>query len=88
MSLAFLPWFVRSPAPRAQHPRQPGWTAVTGHLEPPALLQLLTIFVWTPPHFWALAIARRAGYAKIDIPMLPVTPAWRSLNERCCARSL
>ena len=50
-----------------------GWTAVTGHLEPQALLLFLIIFVWTPPHFWALAIARRAEYAKVDIPMLPVT---------------
>jgi protoheme IX farnesyltransferase len=50
-----------------------GWAAVTGHVEPQALLLFLIIFVWTPPHFWALAIARRAEYAKIDIPMLPVT---------------
>ncbi len=50
-----------------------GWTAVTGHIDPQALLLFLIIFVWTPPHFWALAIARRADYAKVDIPMLPVT---------------
>jgi protoheme IX farnesyltransferase len=50
-----------------------GWTAVTGHLESQALILFLIIFLWTPPHFWALAIARRAEYAKIDIPMLPVT---------------
>ena len=50
-----------------------GWTAVTGHVDPQALLLFLIIFVWTPPHFWALAIARRADYAKVDIPMLPVT---------------
>jgi protoheme IX farnesyltransferase len=50
-----------------------GWTAVTGHIEPQALLLFLIIFVWTPPHFWALAIARRADYAKVNIPMLPVT---------------
>ena len=50
-----------------------GWIAVTGHLEPQALILFLIIFLWTPPHFWALAIARRAEYAKIDIPMLPVT---------------
>ncbi len=50
-----------------------GWTAVTGHIDPQALLLVLIIFVWTPPHFWALAIARYEEYAKADIPMLPVT---------------
>jgi protoheme IX farnesyltransferase len=50
-----------------------GWTAMTGSLDPHALLLFLIIFVWTPPHFWALAIHRRDEYAKVDIPMLPVT---------------
>ena len=50
-----------------------GWTAITGHLAPHALLLFLIIFTWTPPHFWALAIARRDDYAKVGIPMLPVT---------------
>jgi protoheme IX farnesyltransferase len=50
-----------------------GWVAVTGHVDPNALLLFLIIFVWTPPHFWALAINRRNEYAKADIPMLPVT---------------
>jgi protoheme IX farnesyltransferase len=50
-----------------------GWTAVTGSIEPNALLLFLIIFVWTPPHFWALAIARREDYARAGIPMLPVT---------------
>jgi len=50
-----------------------GWTAVTGQVDPSALLLFLIIFVWTPPHFWALAIHRRHEYAKVDIPMLPVT---------------
>jgi len=50
-----------------------GWTAVTGTVDPHALLLFLIIFVWTPPHFWALAIHRRNEYAKADIPMLPVT---------------
>jgi len=50
-----------------------GWTAITGEVHPHALLLFLIIFVWTPPHFWALAIARREEYAKADIPMLPVT---------------
>ncbi|HLF31860.1 MAG TPA: heme o synthase [Xanthomonadales bacterium] len=50
-----------------------GWTAVSGSIEPGALLLFLIIFVWTPPHFWALAIHRRHDYAAVDIPMLPVT---------------
>jgi protoheme IX farnesyltransferase len=50
-----------------------GWTAVTGELHPHALLLVLIIFVWTPPHFWALAIFRRDDYARAMIPMLPVT---------------
>jgi len=50
-----------------------GWTAVTGHIDPNSLWLFLIIFAWTPPHFWALAIHRRAEYAKADIPMLPVT---------------
>ena len=49
-----------------------GWTAVTGSLDPHALLLFLIIFTWTPPHFWALAIARREEYAQAGIPMLPV----------------
>ena len=50
-----------------------GWTAVTGHIDGNALLLFLIIFTWTPPHFWALAIARRADYERVEIPMLPVT---------------
>jgi len=50
-----------------------GWTALTNTLDPHALLLFLIIFIWTPPHFWALAIHRREEYAKVDIPMLPVT---------------
>ena len=50
-----------------------GWCAITNTIHPYALLLVLIIFVWTPPHFWALAIARREEYAKVNIPMLPVT---------------
>ncbi|HEY5141404.1 MAG TPA: heme o synthase, partial [Methylococcales bacterium] len=50
-----------------------GWCAMTNEVHPYALLLALIIFVWTPPHFWALAIARREEYAKVNIPMLPVT---------------
>lgn len=50
-----------------------GWSAVTGTIDPNSLLLFLIIFAWTPPHFWALAIHKRDEYAKVDIPMLPVT---------------
>ena len=50
-----------------------GWVAVTGAVDPHALLLFLIIFAWTPPHFWALAIHRRSEYAAADVPMLPVT---------------
>ncbi len=50
-----------------------GWTAVTGEIGIEGLLLMLLIFIWTPPHFWALAIKRRAEYARAGIPMLPVT---------------
>ncbi len=50
-----------------------GWAAVTNTVDPNALLLFLIVFVWTPPHFWALAIARRDEYARAGIPMLPVT---------------
>jgi len=50
-----------------------GWASVTNTIEPNALLLVLIIFIWTPPHFWALAIYRKDDYAKQSIPMLPVT---------------
>lgn len=50
-----------------------GWTAVTGEITADALLLFLIIFAWTPPHFWALALYRKNEYAKIGMPMLPVT---------------
>jgi len=50
-----------------------GWAAVTGEVSADALLLFLIIFVWTPPHFWALALYREQEYAKVGIPMLPVT---------------
>jgi protoheme IX farnesyltransferase len=50
-----------------------GWTASTGYIDPNALLLVLIIFAWTPPHFWALAIHRKEEYASVGIPMLPVT---------------
>ncbi len=50
-----------------------GWVAITGEVHTEALLLFLIIFIWTPPHFWALAIKRREEYAKANVPMLPVT---------------
>lgn len=50
-----------------------GWVAVTGRIDPGALILFLIILTWTPPHFWALAIHRRDDYARAGIPMLPVT---------------
>ncbi|MCF6189986.1 MAG: heme o synthase [Cocleimonas sp.] len=50
-----------------------GWTAITNSIELGALLLFLIIFIWTPPHFWALAIHRKKEYAKVNVPMLPVT---------------
>ena len=50
-----------------------GWVAVTHSIDAQALVLFLIIFAWTPPHFWSLAIARREEYAKVGIPMLPVT---------------
>jgi protoheme IX farnesyltransferase len=50
-----------------------GWTAMTNHLSAAGLLLVLIIFIWTPPHFWALAIYRQEDYAKANLPMLPIT---------------
>ncbi|GAB2891976.1 heme o synthase [Microbulbifer echini] len=50
-----------------------GWTAVTGEIHAHALLLVLIIFAWTPPHFWALAVHRKDDYARANVPMLPVT---------------
>ena len=50
-----------------------GWVAVTGNIDPEALLLFLIIFTWTPPHFWALAIHRMEEYRTVNMPMLPVT---------------
>jgi protoheme IX farnesyltransferase len=50
-----------------------GWAAVQNDVPGHALLLFLIIFIWTPPHFWALAIARKSDYEKAEIPMLPVT---------------
>lgn len=58
-----------------------GWTAITGEVNTEALLLFLIIFVWTPPHFWALAIKRREDYARADVPMLPLTHGVKFTKE-------
>jgi heme o synthase len=60
-----------------------GWCAVTGHVPLDAWLLFLIIFVWTPPHFWSLALYRRNEYARAGVPMLPVTH-----GERYTRRSI
>ncbi len=50
-----------------------GWTSMTNEVHAHALLLVLIVFTWTPPHFWALAIHRKDEYAKVNIPMMPVT---------------
>ena len=50
-----------------------GWTAMTGEMHAHALLLVVIVFIWTPPHFWALAIHRKEDYARVNMPMLPVT---------------
>ena len=59
-----------------------GWAAVTGNLELPALLLFAIIFVWTPPHFWALAIKYKDDYARADVPMLPVVATMESTKAQ------
>lgn len=59
-----------------------GWVAVTGELSAEPWLLVMIVFTWTPPHFWALAIARKADYAKAGIPMLPVTHG-ESFTKTC-----
>jgi protoheme IX farnesyltransferase len=57
-----------------------GWAAMTGQVGPEALLLFLIIFLWTPPHFWALALYRVEEYRKSGLPMLPVT---HGINFTC-----
>ncbi|MDM0071754.1 heme o synthase [Variovorax sp. J31P207] len=59
-----------------------GWAAVTGEVSADALLLFLIIFVWTPPHFWSLALYRRNDYAKARVPMLPVTHGMRHTRRQ------
>ena len=73
-AVVYTAWLKRAP--------MLGWKSVTNEVQAGALLLFLIVFVWTPPHFWALAIARKEEYARVDIPMLPVThgDAYTRLN--------
>ncbi len=55
-----------------------GWAAVTGHIGMAAILMFLIIFLWTPPHFWSLALYKDEDYRRAGIPMMPVIHGWRS----------
>jgi protoheme IX farnesyltransferase len=59
-----------------------GWAAVTGHVDPAPVVLFLLIFMWTPPHFWALALFRAGDYAKAGVPMLPVVAGERATKRQ------
>jgi protoheme IX farnesyltransferase len=59
-----------------------GWSAVTNSLDWPPVILFAVIYIWTPPHFWALAIKYREDYAKADVPMLPVVASFRTTANR------
>ena len=65
-----------------------GWTAITNQIDPGGVLLVMIIFTWTPPHFWALALDRKEEYAKVDIPMLPVTHGERTTGFYILAYTL
>jgi protoheme IX farnesyltransferase len=65
-----------------------GWVAATGHLAPLPLLLFATIFLWTPPHFWALSLFVRSDYAAAGIPMLPVVAGVESTRRQIFLYSL
>lgn len=65
-----------------------GWVSVTNHIDPGALVLFLIIFLWTPPHFWALAVARRDDYARAGIPMLPVVRGVAHTQRRVLVYSI
>src|SRR5947208_2783718 len=63
-------------------PPMVGWAAATGHLDLLPVLMFLVIFMWTPPHFWALALYRSGDYAKVGVPMLPVVAGDRETRRQ------
>jgi len=65
-----------------------GWAAATGRVELPALILFLIVFLWTPPHFWALALYRREEYAQAGVPMLPVVAGEEETRRQIVIYSL
>ncbi len=65
-----------------------GWAAVTGHLEPPALILFAIILYWTPPHFWSLALLMRDDYERASVPMLPVVRGEQETKRQILLYSL
>ena len=65
-----------------------GWAAVTGHVGLPAVILFAIIFLWTPPHFWALSIKYRDDYARASVPMLPVVATLESTRNQIFAYTL
>ena len=65
-----------------------GWSSVTGTLGWAPLVLFAVIFIWTPPHFWALAVKYKDDYAAADVPMLPVVASLRRVSERILAYTL
>ena len=65
-----------------------GWCAITGEVAIQPMLLVLIVFVWTPPHFWPLAIRRRKEYARVNVPMLPVTHGVRFTKQQIFLYSL
>src|SRR3972149_2826318 len=66
----------------AKGPNPGGWAAATGSLAVPALFLFAIIFLWTPPHFWALALIREKDYARAGVPMLPVVRGERATRTQ------
>ncbi|MEW6055191.1 MAG: heme o synthase [Bdellovibrionota bacterium] len=65
-----------------------GWAAATGHLSVGALVMFLIVFVWTPPHFWALALCVKEEYAQVSVPMLPVVAGEEATRRQILAYSV
>ena len=65
-----------------------GWAAVTNHIGLTALLLFLIVFVWTPPHFWALALIAKGEYAKVGVPMMPVVRGDAATKRQIVAYSI
>lgn len=69
-----------------------GWASVTGGIDLNSIALFMIIFMWTPPHFWALALFRCGDYAKVGVPMMPVVAGEAATKKQmliytlCCCR--